>query len=239
MNQANFDEARKAEANYHKELYEDNEILEPGTWMSKPIPLVMELLDRLLQQNTHVNVLDLGCGAGRNTIPIAIALKETRSKVIGLDLLDEAVAKLRENAEEYGVADIIEAEKSDAENAEITVDYYDYIIACGCLEHVSSEEAMIEVIERMQRGTKIGGIHCIEMNTNVQEIERDTGRELRTLIELNLPTERAFAILEKVYKGWNVLEHKTKLQSIDEEKYDKPSQFRCQSITFAVQKTDK
>lgn len=236
MNQANFDEARKAEANYHKDLYADNEILEPGTWMSKPIPIVMELLDRLLQHKKHVNVLDLGCGAGRNTIPIAIALKGTRSKVIGLDLLDEAVAKLRENAEEYGVADRIEADKSDAEHAEIKEDYYDYIIACGCLEHVSSEEAMIQVLERMKRGTKIGGIHCIEMNTNVQEIERDTGRELQTLIELNLPTERAVTILEKCYEGWNVLKHTTKLQSIDEEKYDKPSQFRSQSITFAVQK---
>ncbi|KIL34389.1 hypothetical protein SD71_20420 [Cohnella kolymensis] len=236
MSQANFDEARRAEANYHKELYEDNEILEPGTWMSKPIPLVMELLDRLLLHKTDVNVLDLGCGAGRNTIPIAIALKNTSSKVVGLDLLDEAVAKLRENAQEYGVSDLIEADKSDAERAEIREDAYDYIIACGCLEHVSSEEALVQVLERMKRGTKLGGIHCIEMNTNVQEIETDTGRELQPLIELNLPTERAFSILEETYRGWNVLEYRTKLQSIDEEKYDKPSQFRAQSIIFAVQK---
>ncbi|HEY2492504.1 MAG TPA: class I SAM-dependent methyltransferase [Paenibacillus sp.] len=236
MNQANFDEARKAEANYHNELYNDHEILEPGTWMAQPIPIVMELLDRLLQHQDHVTVLDLGCGAGRNTIPLAVRLKETSSKVVGVDLLDEAIEKLRENANKYDVANVIEARKGDAEQVDILKNSYDYIAACGCLEHVSSEEAFLEVLERMKLGTRLGGIHCITMNTEIQEVDRETGRELETLIELNLSTEKAFTIFEKVYAGWNVLDRKTTLLSIDEEKYDKPSQFRCQSITFAVQK---
>lgn len=236
MNQADFEEARKAEASYHNELYSESEILEPGTWMSEPNSLVMELLDRLLEYKQHVHVLDLGCGAGRNAIPVAMRLKETDSKVIGLDLLNGAIDKLRENANEYGVTDIIEAQEVDVEHADISKGYYDYILACGCLEHVSSEEAFIEVLERMKLGTQLGGIHCISMNTEIQEVEQDTGKELDTLIELNLPTEKAYAILEKVYDGWNVLERKTVLQSIDEEKYDTPTQFRSQSITFAVQK---
>ncbi|MGF7047402.1 cyclopropane fatty-acyl-phospholipid synthase-like methyltransferase [Paenibacillus sp. DS2015] len=236
MNQANFDEARKAEANYHNELYSDHEILEPGTWMSKPVPIVMELLERILQHKDHVTVLDLGCGAGRNTIPLAVRLKGTNSRVVGIDLLEEAIEKLRENSNKYDVADVIEARKGDAEQVDILEDAYDYIAACGCLEHVSSEEAFIKVLERMKMGTRLGGIHCITMNTDIQEVERETGRALETLIELNLPTEKAFSILEEVYDGWNVLDRKTTLLSIDEEKYEKPSQFRCQSITFAVQK---
>ncbi|MEC0091068.1 class I SAM-dependent methyltransferase [Paenibacillus macquariensis] len=93
MSQADFDAARKAEAIYHNELYSAHEILEPGTWMSKPNPVVMELLDRLLLHKDQLTVLDLGCGAGRNTIPIAMRLQETDSKVFGLDLLSEAVDK--------------------------------------------------------------------------------------------------------------------------------------------------
>lgn len=236
MNQADFEEAREAEASYHNELYSEFEILEPGTWMSEPNLIVMELLDRLMEHKENLHVLDLGCGAGRNTIPVAVRLKETDSKVVGLDLLNGAIDKLRDNAKEYGVTNIIEAQEVDVEHAEISIDYYDYVLACGCLEHVSSEEAFIKVLERMKLGTQLGGIHCISMNTEIEEVERDTGRKLDTLIELNLPTEKAYAILEKVYDGWNVLERKTVIQSIDEEKYDTPTQFRSQSITFAVQK---
>ncbi|OAB41054.1 class I SAM-dependent methyltransferase [Paenibacillus antarcticus] len=236
MNQADFEEARKAEAIYHNELYSDHEILEPGTWLSKPNHVIMELLDRLLVHKDHVNVLDLGCGAGRNTIPIALRLQHTDSKVVGLDLLYEAINKLRDNTNKYGVTDVIQAKEGDVEHADITKDHYDYIVACGCLEHVSSEEAFVQVLERMKQGTRMGGIHCIIMNTDIQEVERDTGRELDTLIELNLPKDKAFTILEKVYYSWNVLEHTTVIHSVDEEKYDTPTQFRSQSITFAAQK---
>jgi len=236
MSQADFDVARKAEAIYHNELYREHEILEPGTWMSKPNPVVMELLDRLLLHKDHLYVLDLGCGAGRNTIPIAVRLQETDSKVLGLDLLSEAVDKLCDNARKYGVTDIIQAKEVDIEHADISKATYDYILVCGCLEHVSSENAFIQVLERMKQGTQMGGINCISMNTEIQEVERDTGRMLDTLIELNLRKDKAFSILETVYKGWNVLEQKTVIHSVDEDKYDVPTQFRSQSITFAAQK---
>ncbi|KAE9133858.1 hypothetical protein PF010_g2684 [Phytophthora fragariae] len=204
--------------------------------MAKPIPIVMDLLERLLTHNEKLNVLDLGSGPGRNTIPIALKLKETGSKVAGIDLLDEAVVQLHENAESYGVADIIQAAAGDVEHADIPENSYDYIVACGCLEHCSSKEAFIEVLERLKRGTRIGGIHCIEMNTDIQELDKESGRELETLIELNLSKDEVFRIFREVYQGWNVLEERTKLQSIEEEKYDAPSQFRAQSVTFAVQK---
>jgi SAM-dependent methyltransferase len=236
MNQANFDEAREAEENYHSKLYSENEILEPGTWMSKPIPIVMEMLERLLSHKDHINVLDLGCGAGRNAIPLALRLKGSASKVVGVDLLDEAINKLRDNAKEYGVSDIIHVEQGDVEHSEIAKNDYDYILACGCLEHLSSEEAFYGVLKRMKLGTRIGGINCIAMNTNVREIAQESGRELNPLIELNLPTEKAFAMLEKVYLGWNILDEKRVLLSIEEEKYDTPSEFRSQSITFVVQR---
>ena len=237
MNQADFDEARKAEAIYHNELYSNHEILEPGTWLSKPNPIVMELLDRLLIHKDHLNVLDLGCGAGRNTIPMGLRLQETNSTVYGLDLLSEAIDKLRDNADKYGVTDVIQVKEVDVEHADIAKEQYDYIVACGCLEHISSEEAFVEILERMRKGSRLGGINCIIMNTDIQEVERDTGRAVDTLIELNLKKDAVFTILERVYVGWNVLEHKTVIRSVDEEKYDTPTQFRSQSLTFAVQKT--
>ncbi|MNK57862.1 arsenite S-adenosylmethyltransferase [compost metagenome] len=236
MDKAKFEEARKAEETYHSKLYNEKEILEPGTWMSEPIPLVMELQDRLLQYKKDIVIMDLGSGAGRNTIPLALKLKGSSSRVIGIDLLDEAVNKLRENAAEYGVEQLVEAQKGDAEHTDFGDEEYDYIIACGCLEHVSSEEAFVQVLERMKQGTRLGGIHCIGMNTNIQEVEMNSGKELETLIELNLSSTKAVQILERVYQDWNVLEQKAVLQSIEEEKYEVPSEFRAQSITFAAQR---
>ncbi|WP_433943050.1 class I SAM-dependent methyltransferase [Paenibacillus sp. SN-8-1] len=236
MGQANFEEARRAEETYHSKLYSEKEILEPGTWMSEPIPLVMELQDRLLRYKKDIVIMDLGSGAGRNTIPLALKLKGSGSRVIGMDLLDEAVNKLRENAAEYGVETLVEVQKGDAEHTDFGDEEYDYIIACGCLEHVSSEEAFVQVLERMKKGTRIGGIHCIGMNTNVQEVEMDSGKELEPLIELNLSSTKAVQILERVYGDWNVLEQSAVLQSIEEEKYEVPSEFRAQSITFAAQR---
>ncbi|MNH95532.1 arsenite S-adenosylmethyltransferase [compost metagenome] len=236
MDKAKFEEARKAEETYHSKLYNEKEILEPGTWMSEPIPLVMELQDRLLQYKKDIVIMDLGSGAGRNTIPLALKLKGSSSRVIGIDLLDEAVNKLRENAAEYGVEQLVEAQKGDAEHTDFGDEEYDYIIACGCLEHVSSEEAFVQVLERMKQGTRLGGIHCFGMNTNIQEVEMNSGKELETLIELNLSSTKAVQILERVYQDWNVLEQKAVLQSIEEEKYEVPSEFRAQSITFAAQR---
>ncbi|USB31835.1 class I SAM-dependent methyltransferase [Paenibacillus sp. YPG26] len=236
MDQAKFEEARKAEETYHSKLYNEKEILEPGTWMSEPIPLVMELLDRLMRHTKKLNIMDLGSGAGRNTIPVALKLKGSGSRVAGIDLLDEAVDKLRENATQYDVEELVDARKGDAEHTDFGNEEYDYIIACGCLEHVSSEEALIQVLERMKQGTRLGGIHCIGMNTNVQEVEMNSGKELETLIELNLSSTRAVQILEQVYDGWNVLEQTSVLQSIEEDKYEEPTEFRAQSISFAVQR---
>ncbi|MNR02988.1 hypothetical protein D3C85_1188640 [compost metagenome] len=64
----------------------------------------------------------------------------------------------------------------------------------------------------------------------------NSGKELETLIELNLSSTKAVQILERVYQDWNVLEQKAVLQSIEEEKYEVPSEFRAQSITFAAQR---
>ncbi|WP_433923176.1 class I SAM-dependent methyltransferase [Paenibacillus taichungensis] len=231
-----FEAARKAEAGYHSNFYQNNELFASGTWMARPMPMVMDMLERLLAHKTELRVLDLGCGVGRHTIPIAQRLGQTNSEVIGVDLLDEAVDGLRKYAKEYQVDHIVQAEKADVEHYAIKPDHFDYIVACSCLEHVSNKQALVEAIERLQAGTRTGGIHCITMSTSVEEKEINTGRELEPLIELNLPTAEAIALLEKAYTDWNILLQEHVTQTIEEEKYDEPTQFRCELLRFAAQK---
>lgn len=236
MREEQFEAARQAEAGYHSNFYKNNELFEEGTWMSRPMPMVMEMLERLLVHKQQLRVLDLGCGVGRHTIPIAQLLSDTNSEVIGVDLLDEAVDGLRKYAKQYEVDHIVQAEKADVEHYRIQPNAFDFIAACSCLEHTSSKEAFLETVERLKEGTRLGGIHCITMSTSVEEKEIQTGRQIQPLIELNLPTSEVIALLEQAYEGWNILFQEHVTQTIQEEKYDKPTEFRCELLRFAVQK---
>lgn len=236
MREKQFEAARQAEAGYHSNFYQNNELFEDGTWMSRPMPMVMEMLERLLVHKQELRVLDLGCGVGRHTIPIAQRLVDTNSEVIGVDLLDEAVEGLRKYAKQYQVDHIVQAEKADVEHYQVQPNAFDFIAACSCLEHTSSKEAFLEVVERLQAGTRIGGIHCITMSTSVEEKEIETGRQIEPLIELNLSTSEAIVLLEQAYEGWNILLQEHVTQTIQEEKYDEPTEFRCELLRFAVQK---
>ncbi|MNW58729.1 hypothetical protein D3C74_366100 [compost metagenome] len=153
-----------------------------------------------------------------------------------MDLLDEAIDGLRKYAKEYKVDHLVQAVKADVEHYAIEKDHFDFIAACSCLEHVSNKQAFKEALERLQAGTRTGGIHCITMSTNVEEKEMNSGRDVEPLIELNLPTAEAIAILEEAYKGWNILLQEHVTQTIEEDKYNEPTQFRCELLRFAVQK---
>lgn len=236
MREEQFEAARQAEAGYHSNFYKNNELFEEGTWMSRPMPMVMEMLERLLVHKQQLRVLDLGCGVGRHSIPIAQRLADTNSEVIGVDLLDEAVDGLRKYARQYEVDHIVQVEKADVEHYQIQSNAFDFIAACSCLEHTSSKEAFLETVERLKEGTRLGGIHCITMSTSVKEKEIQTGRQIEPLIELNLPTSEVIALLEQAYEGWNILFQEHVTQTIQEEKYDEPTEFRCELLRFAVQK---
>lgn len=236
MREEQFEAARQAEAGYHSNFYKNYELFEDGTWMSRPMPMVMEMLERLLVHKQELRVLDLGCGVGRHTIPIAQRLADTNSEVIGVDLLDEAVDGLRKYAKQYRVDHIVQAEKADVEHYQIPPNGFDFVAACSCLEHTSSKEAFLESVERLKAGTRIGGIHCITMSTSVEEKDIQTGRQIEPLIELNLSTSEAIMLLEQAYEGWNILFQEHVTQTIHEEKYDEPTEFRCELLRFAVQK---
>ncbi|MGQ8871686.1 class I SAM-dependent methyltransferase [Paenibacillus sp. TSA_86.1] len=236
MREEQFEAARQAEAGYHSNFYQNNELFEDGTWMSRPMPMVMDMLERLLVHKQELRVLDLGCGVGRHAIPIAQRLADTNSEVIGVDLLDEAVEGLRKYAKQYQVDHIVQAKKADVEHYQVQPNAFDFIAACSCLEHTSSKEAFLETVERLQAGTRIGGIHCITMSTSVEEKEIQTGRQIEPLIELNLSTSDAIALLEQAYEGWNILFQEHVTQAIQEEKYDEPTEFRCELLRFVVQK---
>lgn len=61
-----IDYIRQEEKNYHEQY----KLFEAGSWLFKPVKTVMDLMNHFDGQN-NLQVLDLGSGVGRNSIPIA------------------------------------------------------------------------------------------------------------------------------------------------------------------------
>lgn len=225
MNRINY--IRQAEKKYHDLCYEQYKLFETGSWLYKPVKTVMDLMDHFEGQN-NLQVLDLGSGVGRNSIPIAQQIQNTSGTVTCVDLLDSALTKLKTYSKEHGVFEVIKTEQAAIENY--------YIVAVSSLEHVQSEEDLTNVLHAIKEGTKTGGINCLIINSNIQEIDLHTKEELDALIEINLPTEDMIHLLKSIYKEWKEIKVEIKELVYDIVRDEKQIQLKTNAITFVVQK---
>ncbi|PFW91271.1 SAM-dependent methyltransferase [Bacillus pseudomycoides] len=235
MNRIEF--IRKEEKKYHDYCYDNYKLFEEGSWLHKPVKTVIDLIP-LFKGKNDLSVLDLGSGVGRNSIPLAQAIKESGGKVVCVDLLDSALQKLNEYSEEYEVKEIIQTEKADIGNYDIKPNNFDFIVAVSSLEHVQSEEQFEKVIQRMADGTKYNGINCIIVNSEVEEINMNTNEKLNALMEINIPTEEMMNKLRKIYNGWEVLNIIIKPLEYKIIRNENPVLLKTNAITYVVRKNN-
>lgn len=184
----------------------------------------------------NVQVLDLGCGVGRNSIPVAEKLKNSYGKVVCVDFLDSAIEKLKFYSLQYGVEHIIHAEKADIGTYFIEPHQYDFIVAISSLEHVESESVFDKVLHRIASGTKPGGIACFIINSEVQEIDRITNEYLDALMEINLLTDSVLAKLDHVFQNWKVLMELVKPLEYEITRNHRSILLTTNAITFVARK---
>ena len=196
-------EIRQAEKASHEQAYSQNRLFEGGSWLAKPVKSVMEWLPLFAGRKTF-RALDLGCGVGRNSIPVAQAFRDIPCRVDCVDILPVAIQKLQENAAEYGVQDAIRGILSGIDSYEIQADAYDLILAVSALEHMDSEAAMVRKLEAIRDGIRSGGGVCLVMNTGVREWDTETGAALVPQFEVNMETGALQARLEQIFAGWTV-----------------------------------
>ncbi|MEC2918798.1 class I SAM-dependent methyltransferase [Bacillus tropicus] len=230
-----IDYIRQEEKKYHDLCYEQYKLFEIGSWLYKPVKTVMDLIDYFEGQN-NLQVLDLGSGVGRNSIPIAQKIQNSSGTVTCVDLLDSALTKLQTYSKEYGVINNIKTEQAAIENYYIQRNTYDYIVAVSSLEHVQSEEDLKKVLHSMKEGTKSGGMNCLIINSNIQEIDLHTNEELDALIEINLPTEDMIHLLKSIYKEWKEIKVEIKELVYNIVRDERIIQLKTNAITFVVQK---
>ncbi|WHY77204.1 class I SAM-dependent methyltransferase [Neobacillus sp. WH10] len=232
----NIEFIRNEEKKYHDFCYENYKLFEEGSWLYKPVKTVMDLLP-LFDNNESLNVIDLGCGVGRNSIPIAEAIKNKNGKVVCVDLLDSALNKLKEYSKQYKVEKVIRTEKADIGNYKIKPNEFDFIIAVSALEHVKSEEVFEEVVRQMPEGTKNNGVNCLIINSEVQEIDLETNEKLDVLMELNLSIEVMMNKLSSIYTGWEVLKTVVNPLEYNITRSEKPVLLKTNAITYVVRKS--
>lgn len=238
MMNSRIQKIRDEEKKYHEACYENNKLFEAGSWLSRPVKTVIDSL-AYFNSNDKLNVLDLGCGVGRNSIPVALSMKSRTGKVICVDILELALTKLLDYGQEFGVSEYIETNQSDISEYSIKENEFDYIIAVSALEHVESEFKFIQVLERMARGTKYNGINCIIMSTNIEEIDILTGKVLEPYMELNMTTFHAQQLILSAYQGWEIKLTTIKALQFNIERNDRKILLKSDCITYVVQKTEK
>ena len=230
-----LDEIRKAEAESHTQAYTNHSLFSPGSWLAKPVKTVMELLP-LFEGYTQFAALDLGSGVGRNGVPVAQHFSGIPCRVDCVDILELAIAKLNENALQYGVENCIRGIVSSIDDYEIAADSYDLILAVSALEHIASQSAFEKKLTEIRDGLRHGGIACLIVNSGVVEHDKATGQELPPQFEVNLPTSQMQELLEKTFAGWQVIKH-----TIVHQKYDIPREnciadLETDVVTYVVRK---
>lgn len=195
---------RRAEAYSHTQAYTNLQLFEAGSWLSKPVKTVMDHVPAF-RDYTEFRGLDLGCGIGRNCIPVLKALDIPAATMDCVDILPLAIEKLRQNAEEFGILSCINPIVCPVDQYLIPENRYDMILGISVLEHLDSAETMLQKLHQIRMGLKKDGIACFVINTSIKEHDVTTGKDLPVQFEINLTTAQMQDMLNTVFSGEQIL----------------------------------
>jgi len=235
MTKDRLKQIRESEKQSHIDMYSNSELYKEGSWLRKPIKTILDIIP-LFSDIAELNVLDLGCGVGRNCIAIAQNFKNIQCKIDCVDILDLAIDKLYDNAKELGVASSINGIVEPIEKYPIKENKYDLIIAVSALEHIDSEQSFFNKLSEIKNGIRSNGIVCLVINSDVKETEKTTGKEIPAQFEVNISTEKIQSVLKVMFSGYEIIK-----TSVSKQQYDIPrgniiSNLKTTVVTFVARK---
>jgi SAM-dependent methyltransferase len=231
VEQAN--EGRRETVRYHEDFYAHHELFVPGSWLHRPAPFVLRALERYDEDRPLV-ALDLGCGVGRHTIPVAQRLP-VGSHVIGIDLIPLAVRRLCENARAAGVGSAVQGVVGDLEHTSLAARSIDWLVSVSALEHVSGPEAFEGVLRRLRDATRPGGLNCLIIGTDKVEID-SLGRVRPARVEFHLATAVAQDLLRRSYDSWDIVEASAASFSVEEDRDGERYTLRTTNLRLLARK---
>lgn len=195
---------RENERQSHIDMYKQADLFQEGSWLQKPVKTVMELLP-LLNLHPDMHFLDLGCGVGRNSIPIAKYFQKSSCRIDCIDILDLAIEKLNAYANAHHVARMINGIECDIESFPIQEDHYDLILSVSSLEHVASTDLFSKKLLEIKAGVISTGMVCFIINSNIKETILSSGCSVPAQFEVNLSTEELQNLLKVTYSDWDIM----------------------------------
>lgn len=137
-------------------------------WGTAPGSLI-KILAELIEDFSNLNVLDAGCGEGKN----AIYLASRGATVLAADISAAAINNGKRYFPSYESVTWKVVDISDLSLPDHT---FDIVIAYGLLHCLSSEHQVARVIARLQNATKKGGFHVICcFNSRYQDLRAHPG----------------------------------------------------------------
>ena len=115
-------------------------------WLSTPLRRLLQNPERILRGlvSEGDTVIDVGCGPGFFTLPLARMVGETGS-LIAVDLQPQMLERLRQRAERAGLAGRIRLQACKADALELCAEA-DFALAFYMLHEVPSAEAFLEEV---------------------------------------------------------------------------------------------
>lgn len=226
---------RTNEQKAHIAMYSDSALSSENNWIHKPVKTVMELLP-YLEGLSDVSVLDLGCGIGRNAIPIAKHFSETSCHIDCVDILDIAIQKLNRIAEENSVSLQINGILCSIDEFTIARENYNLILAVSALEHVATKEIFIHKLQEIRDGILPDGIVCLIINSDVKESIKAIGQYVSPQFEVNFSADELQDLLFAAFRGWNILKSTQRQQFYDIPRNGITHTLCTNVITLAAQK---
>jgi 2-polyprenyl-3-methyl-5-hydroxy-6-metoxy-1,4-benzoquinol methylase len=111
-----------------------------------------DFLEKELNENRGLTILDLGCGTGRHSIEMS----RRGYQMTGVDLSESMLAKARENAAKAGLE--IKFMQGDARNLTFENEFDVVIMLCeGAFPLMETDEMNYEILENAAKALKAGG----------------------------------------------------------------------------------
>ncbi len=117
---------------------------------SPPNAELMQFATNELQQNTGSRLLDIGCGAGCNAVPLA----QMGWDVLGLDLSEPMLKAATQRAQEEELSTHLRFEPSPMDQLPVEDQSYDFIVAHGIWNLARSAEEFRKALREAARAAR-------------------------------------------------------------------------------------
>lgn len=138
-------------------------IEKPPHWAvsSEPSKLVLEFLKVLQEKNFKGNILEIGCGNGRDSI----YLTKQGYKVMGIDITPEAIKLAQRNKErllgDKNLADNLNFQVADVEKLSFSDERFAGVYSIGVLHNTNLQKSLKEIARILKKGG-VGVIHLYQ-----------------------------------------------------------------------------